>query len=141
MRAENGNRVKVQFVGRLEDGTVFGESPLEKPLEFTLGKDQIIPGFVEAVRGMEPGQKKTVQVEPEDGFGTYDPEKLIQFQRSQFAKREPISRGMKIEVKDATGHQFVGQVNTITESSVTLDLNHPLAGQKLEFDIQLQEVA
>ena len=141
MKADNGSRVKVQFIGRLEDGTVFGESPVEKPLEFTLGKDQLIAGFVEAVRGMEPGQKKTVQVTPEDGFGNYDPDKLIRFERTQFAKREPISRGMKIEVKDTKGQKFVGQVNSLTDTSVTLDLNHPLAGQKLEFDIQLQEVA
>jgi peptidylprolyl isomerase len=141
MRAENGKRVKVQFVGKLEDGTVFGESPATKPLEFTLGKEHLIPGFVEAVVGMEPGEKKTVQVQPEDGFGTYDPEKLIQFQRTQFAAREPIARGMKIEVKDTAGHEFVGHVNSVTDKAVTLDLNHPLAGQKLEFDIQLQEVA
>ena len=141
MKAEQGKRVKVQFVGRLEDGTVFGESPAEKPLEFTVGKDQLIPGFVQAVCGMEPGQKKSVQVEPEDGFGTYDPGKLLNLKREQLAKREPIQAGMKIALEDTAGHQFVGRVDSFTDQSVTLDLNHPLAGERLQFEIQLQAVA
>lgn len=141
MKAENGNKVKVQFVGRLEDGTVFGESPAGKPLEFTLGKDQIIPGFVEAVRGMEPGEEKRVEVDPEDGFGQYDPHKLINLKREMLAKNEPIEAGMKIAVEDTAGHQFVGRVNSFSDQSVTLDLNHPLAGERLKFEIQLQAVA
>ena len=141
MRAENGNRVKVQFVGRLGDGTVFGEAPAEKPLEFTLGKDGIIPGFVEAVQGMEPGQKKPVQVPPEKGFGEYSSDRLLQFQRSQFAKREPLSEGMELVVEDTTGREYAGRIDSFTDESVTLDMNHPLAGQPLEFEIRLQEVA
>lgn len=141
MRAENGNRVKVQFVGRLDNGTVFGETSAEKPLEFTLGQDEVIPGFVEAVRGMEPGQSKTVQVPPEKGFGQYDPEKLIQFNRGHFAKREPIIQGMEVVLKDKAGREHVGRVGSFSDESVTLDLNHPLAGQKLQFDIHLQAVA
>lgn len=141
MKAENGKRVKVQFTGRLEDGTVFGESPAEKPLEFTVGTDQLIPGFVQAVCGMEPGQQKSVQVEPEDGFGKYDPDKLISFKREQLAKREPITAGMKIAVEDGAGHRFVGRVNSLTDKSVVLDLNHPLAGERLQFDIRVHGVA
>lgn len=141
MRAENGNRVKVQFVGRLDDGTVFGETPAERPLEFTLGKDEIIPGFVEAVQGMEPGEEKTVQVAPEKGFGEYSPDRLLQFKRSQFTKREPLSVGMALTVEDSTGHEYAGRIDSFTDESVTLDMNHPLAGQRLEFEIRLQEVA
>lgn len=141
MKVENGKKVKVQFVGRLEDGTVFGESPVEKPLEFTVGKDQLIPGFVQAVCGMEPGEKKSVQVEPEDGFGSYDPGKLVNFKREQLARNEPITAGMEIALEDVAGHQFVGRVSSFTDQAVTLDLNHPLAGERLKFDIQLQEVA
>ena len=141
MRAENGKHVKVQFVGRLEDGTVFGESSLEKPLEFTLGKEQLIPGFVEAVVGMEPGEKKSVKVPPEDGFGDYDPQKKVEFERSRFSQMEPLSTGMKVGLADANGKEFVGRVETCNDLTVTVDLNHPLAGQPLQFDIQVQEVA
>jgi len=140
MRAENGKRVKVQFVGRLEDGTVFGEGTAEKPLEFTLGKEAVIPGFAEAVRGMEPGQSKTVELPPEKGFGKYDPDKLILFKRRQFATREPISQGMEVPVKDTAGNEHLGRVDSFTDESVKLDLNHPLAGRPLKFEICLQEV-
>ena len=141
MRAENGNRVKVQFVGKLEDGSIFGRAPEEKPLEFTLGRDNIIPGFVEAVRGMEPGQSKKIQVPAEKGFGKYDPEKLVRFSRERFTQREPISQGMEVVVKDNSGREHMGRVDSYTDESVTLDMNHPLAGQELQFEIRLQAVA
>ena len=141
MRAGNGHRVKVQFIGKLENGTVFSESPAEKPLEFTLGKEEIIPGFVEAVQGMEVGQKKTVQLPPDKAFGDYDPDKLVRFKRGQFATREPIVQGMEVAVKDVTGREFIGRVESFSDESVTLDMNHPLAGKRLEFEIRLQEVA
>jgi len=140
MRAENGKRVKVQFVGRLEDGAVFAEGTAEKPLEFTLGVGAIIPGFVEAVRGMTPGQRKTVEVPPEKGFGNYDPNMLIDFRRDKFAQREPISQGMEVTVEDPVGNSHTGRVDSFTDQSVKLDLNHPLAGQPLKFEIRLQEV-
>lgn len=78
MKAENGKRVKVQFIGRLDDGTVFGEAPAEKPLDFTLGREGIIPGFNEALNGMEPGEKKTIHLSPEQGFGARDADKVAQ---------------------------------------------------------------
>ena len=141
MRAEKGKRVKVQFVGRLEDGTVFSEAPAEKPLDFVLGNEGVIPGFVEALCGMEPGEKKTVHVEPDQGFGQHDPEKLVNLKRSQLAGREPLTPGTKLVVQDAAGREHVGRVNSLTDESVTLDMNHPLAGKPLEFEISLQEVA
>jgi len=140
MRAEDGKRVKVQFVGRLEDGAVFAERTAEKPLEFTLGEEPIIPGFVEAVRGMKPGQSKTVEVPPEKGFGKYDPDKLIEFGRGKFAKREPISQGMEVAVEDPVGKTHIARIDSFTDQSVKLDLNHPLAGQPLKFEIRLQDV-
>jgi len=141
LKADNGKQVKVQFVGQLEDGTVFSQASAEKPLEFTLGKENLIPGFVEAVRGMEPGQQKTVQLAPEDAFGQYDPKKLVTLSRKQFAKHEPIKSGMDVDVKDVSGQEFSCRVNSCTEDSVTVDTNHPLAGQTLRFGIRLQEVA
>jgi peptidylprolyl isomerase len=141
MRAENGKRVKVQFTGRLEDGTVFLETTAEKPLEFTLGQEGIISGFVEAVNGMEPGQEKTVHVSPEKGFGKYDVDKLVSFKRGEFAESDPIKRGAEVLVKDVNGREYAGRIDSFTDESITLDMNHPLAGKELEFDIRLQEVA
>ena len=141
MRAEHGKQVKVQFTGRLEDGRIFLEAPAEKPLEFTLGEGNIIPGFAEAVAGMEPGEEKTVQVPPEKGFGEYDAQKLISFKRGQFASQAAIAPGAEVAVKDVAGQEHVGRVDSFTNESVTVDMNHPLAGKKLEFDIRLQAVA
>jgi len=140
MQADIGKRVKVQFVGRLEDGRIFSQSDEEKPLEFTLGKDNLIPGFVEAVRGMETGESKTVVIPPEKGFGEYDSKKLVCFSRQRLAAKEPISAGMEMSVQDTGGNEHVGRVDSVNEESITLDLNHPLAGQGLKFDIRIQEV-
>lgn len=140
MKAQNGNRVKVQFVGRLEDGTVFGESAPERPLEFTLGQDHLIAGFEEALQGMEPGQEKNFEVPPEKGFGSYDPRKKLDFERNRFAEIEPLKTGMKVDLQDSNGREVIARVESISPNSVTLDLNHPLAGQPLKFSVLLQEV-
>lgn len=141
MKAENGKKVKVQFVGRLNDGTIFGEATADKPLEFTLGKEGVIPGFVDALRGMEPGEQKTVQVPPESGFGEHDPDKIISFKRSQISHLVPMTPGAKVVVSDVSGREYTGCVKSFTDEVVKVDMNHPLAGQDLEFEICLQEVA
>ena len=141
MRAENGKRVKVQFVGRLDDGRVFSRTTEEKPLEFTIGVDQLIPGFVDAILGMEPGQQKTVEIPAPSAFGEYDPGKLLSFNRTQFTKREPLATGMEVDLEDVDGKKFTARVDSLSEGAVTLDMNHPLAGHQLKFDIQVQEVA
>jgi len=140
MQAKDGKKVKVQFIGRLDDGRVFSQTTADHPLEFTLGQTNLIAGFVEAIRGMEAGERKSVEVPAGNAFGEYDPGKLMSFKRTQFAKREPVKAGMEVPLEDVNGQKFTARVDSFSEESVTLDLNHPLAGKALKFDIELQEV-
>lgn len=141
MRAENGNKVKVTYVGHLEDGTVFAEAPANKPFEFVLGQGDVIQGFEEAVQGMAPGEEKTIQVPPERAFGFRQEAKVIPIKREQFPTEEPLTVGARVLVTDPSGARFPARVEAFDDTTVTLDLNHPLAGRRLEFRLQLLEVS
>jgi len=139
-QAKNGDTVKVHYVGKLPDGTVFDTSENREPLEFTLGQKQLIPGFEKAVVGMEKGDQVTVNVAPEDAYGQYD-EKLI-----QVIGRETLPQDLEPEVGQflegvrGDGQRITVSVLDVNEANVTLDANHPLAGKDLVFDITLVEI-
>lgn len=141
MRAEKGNKVKVTYVGHLEDGTVFAEAPANAPFEFVLGQGDIIQGFEEAVEGMAPGEEKTVQVPAERAFGPREEARVIPIRRDQFPTETELVVGARVLVTDPSGTRFPARVEAFDDTTVTLDLNHPLAGRALEFRLQLLEVA
>jgi peptidylprolyl isomerase len=140
-QAKPGNRVKVEFVGTLPDGTVFGQATASKPLEFTLGKGEIISGFEEAVVGMKPGQAKTTDIPAEKAFGPKDEKKTVAIGRDRFPADFEPEVGKKIGVRQPGGDTIPATVQEITDDAVQVDLNHPLAGQPLRFDIRLLEVS
>lgn len=139
--AKPGNRVKVEFVGKLPDGTVFGQATATQPLEFTLGKGEIISGFEEAVVGMKPGQAVTTDIPAEKAFGPKDEKKTVAIGRDRFPTDFEPEIGKKIGVRQPGGDTVPATVQEITEDAVRVDLNHPLAGQNLHFDIRLLEVS
>jgi peptidylprolyl isomerase len=139
-QAKPGNRVKVEFVGTLPDGTVFGQATAAKPLEFTLGKGEIISGFEEAVVGMKPGQAVTTDIPAEKAFGPKDGAKTVAIGRDRFPTDFEPEVGKRIGVRRPGGDTVPATVQEITDDSVQVDLNHPLAGQNLHFDIRLLEV-
>ena len=140
MKATKGSKVKVEFTGHLEDGTVFGESKGDQPLDFVVGQSEVIPGFEEAVLGMEPGESKEVVVPPEKGFGAFDSGKVTTLDRGQLENDEQVGPGMQLNVRDQQGAVHSARVDSVTDSTVTLDFNHPLAGQTLKFNIHMVEV-
>jgi len=140
MKATNGHKVKVEFTGKLEDGTVFGEASRTRPLEFSMGDRHIIRGFAEAVEGMEPGESKEVRVPPEKAFGSFDATKLMTLLRECFPQNEPICAGMQMNVRDGRGGLLPARVESVTDATITLDFNHPLAGQPLMFHIHVLDV-
>lgn len=139
--AKPGDTVKVHYTGKLTDGTVFDSSLNEEPLEFTIGEGQVIPGFEEAVVGMNPGQTKVTKIRPDKAYGSYRDDMVLVVERDRLPEEIHPEVGQQLEMRNPDGTGFVLTVKEVGESNVTLDANHPLAGQDLRFDIQLLEIA
>ena len=140
-QAKEGDTVKVHYAGKLDDGTVFDTSANRDPLEFTIGKGQLIPGFEQAVVGMNPGESKTVKLPSDKAYGPRREEMVVVMERKEFPAQIKPTVGQQMQVRQADGQTFVVMVTDMSESTVTLDANHPLAGQNLTFAIELLEVA
>ncbi|MFB6221240.1 MAG: peptidylprolyl isomerase [Halolamina sp.] len=148
MSIARGDHVRVAYVGRFEDGTVFAASstafaergepapPAERsPLSFTVGEGEVIAGLEEGVVGLEPGDTATFTVPPEDGYGTYDPEKRREYEREAFEAMvgEPPEVGLHVEAQN----DLHGDVTAVTDDHVQVDFNHELAGKPLRFEVQV----
>jgi peptidylprolyl isomerase len=137
---KKGDKVKVHYTGRLEDGSVFDSSQDREPLEFTVGSGQMITGFDEAVEGMKLNEEKTVTIKAEDAYGQRDETLTREFPLSSLPKDFEPKIGMRIPLQDPTGRQRTGTIIDIAKNSVTVDLNHPLAGKDLIFDIKVVSI-
>ena len=132
----NGSSVSVNYTGRLEDGTIFDTSVQEgrEPLTATLGQGQLIPGFENGLIGMTVGEKKTIEIDPSDAYGEVNPQMVSEVPLTQ------VPEGVKVG-DQLQGQNQYGPVNVVvkevTESTVILDMNHPLAGKKLIFDLEV----
>ena len=140
-QAKNGDNVKVHYTGKLHDGTVFDTSTGREPLEFTIGNGQLIRDFEQAVIGMNPGESKTVQISSENAYGPRRDDMLIVVDRSQFPENLEPKIDQQLQIRNENGQSTVARVVDISGTNVTLDANHPLAGQDLTFEIQLTEIA
>ncbi len=138
-QAQSGNTVLVHYTGRLADGTVFDSSQGRDPLEFTLGASQVIPGFEEAVDGLEPGQERTVTIPVERAYGDHKSELVFDVPRSQFPDHLDPQVGQRLQMSNGDQTAVV-VVSDVGDESVTLDANHPLAGKELTFVLSLVEI-
>jgi peptidylprolyl isomerase len=134
--AKNGDTVRVHYTGRLESGEVFDSSEGGEPLEFQLGSGQVIAGFDENVLGMNVGEKKTISIEPENAYGERIEALIGRVERSGLQLESEPEVGMGLALQLPEGQQIPVVITEVTEESVTFDANHPLAGQKLIFDIE-----
>jgi peptidylprolyl isomerase len=140
-KAKNGDSVKVHYTGKLEDGTVFDTSDEKKPLQFTLGEGKLIKGFEAAVIGMEPGELKTVQIPADKAYGPHHPEMVMVIDRKEMPPTITPRVDQMLQVRQKDGTSFAVKVTKVSEETLTLDANHPLAGKDLTFDIRLAEIA
>lgn len=138
---KNGDRVKVHYTGKYEDGTVFDSSLNRDPLDVEIGSAQVIEGFEDALVGMKKGEKKTIAIPPEKGYGDYNPSLLIEIPDSDIPGDFAPEVGMKLRMRDNKGQAFIVVVTEIGEDSIKLDANHPLAGKVLVFDLELVSIA
>ncbi len=139
-QAKRDDTVKVHYTGKLEDGTVFDSSAEREPLEFTIGEGEIIPGFAKAVIGMEPGESKTVEVSEEEGYGPHREELMLTVDREELPPNMEVEVGQQLQVRMEDGQTAVVEVINVSESDLTLDANHPLAGETLTFEFELVEI-
>ncbi|ARM31513.1 peptidylprolyl isomerase [Prosthecochloris sp. HL-130-GSB] len=138
--ARQGDKVKVHYTGKLNDGSVFDSSVEREPLEFTIGEGAVIPGFEEAVIGLEPGDKSETTIEAENAYGMHSTDLVTEVPRERMPKDLQISIGQQLQVSMANGQTAIVMVTDVTDTAVTIDANHPLAGQDLTFAIELVEI-
>ena len=140
MTAKHGDTVKVHYTGKLDDGTVFDSSTDRDPLEFTIGEGLVIPGFERAVIGMTPGDSRTELIPNEQAYGPHLEDMVVVVDRQQMPAEIEPSIGQQLEVQQPSGQVIPVVITDLSDEAVTLDANHPLAGEDLTFDIQLVEI-
>jgi peptidylprolyl isomerase len=139
-KVEPGNFVKVTYKGTLEDGQVFDSNKGDSPLELEVGKGDVIKGFEEGLLGMARNETKTFTVEPENGYGVRDERLLRDFQRSELPDNFNPDKGQIISLQTAEGEKIPATVENTDDEKITIDLNHPLAGIPLTFEVEVHEI-
>ncbi|UCE41618.1 MAG: peptidylprolyl isomerase [Candidatus Aminicenantes bacterium] len=137
---KKGDKVKVHYTGRFEDGKVFDSSVDREPLDVEVGGAQVIQGFEDGLVGMQVGEKKTISVSPEEGYGQCDPALLIEIPNANIPEGVTPEIGMKLKLGDSKGQSVMVTVTDVGEESIQLDANHPLAGKVLVFDLELVSI-
>ena len=140
MQVKKGDVVRVHYTGTLVDGSQFDSSVGRAPLEFTVGAGQMIAGFDAGVLGMIVGDKKTIQVDPDNGYGKKDPTAIIEFPSSNIPEGMAVEVGMKLNLQNQYGQPVPVEVVEVKEDIIIMDANHFLAGKDLVFEVELVEI-
>lgn len=139
-QVKQGDTVKVEYTGTLDNGTVFDTSEGRGPLEFVAGTGQMIPGFDNAVIGMKIGQEKEVRLQSSEAYGDYNTQLVREVPRDQILIEEELKQGMLLTVTIPNGNQVPATVKEVTNETITIDLNHPLAGKVLNFKLKVVDI-
>ena len=136
-QAKQGDTVKIHYTGKLEDGTVFDTSRSRHPLQFKLGTGQVIEGFEQAVTGMNVGETKTTTIPMEKAYGPRRDDMIVTMKRDQLPSDVNPAVGQRLELTQENDQNILVTVTNVTDSTITLDANHPLAGKTLTFELEL----
>jgi len=139
MAIKQGDKIKVEYTGTLEDGTVFDSSEGKQPLEFTAGTGMVIPGFDKAVIGMKRGDEQEISIAPKDAYGELNGDLKKEIPRTALPQDQEPQVGMGLMMNSPQG-QIPARISAVTEESITLDFNHPLAGKALNFKIKIADI-
>jgi FKBP-type peptidyl-prolyl cis-trans isomerase 2 len=140
-QANQGDKVRIHYTGKLEDGTVFGSSVGQEPLEFTIGLGNVIPGVETAIVGMAVGDKKTVTLPPAEAYGERSNDLIAQFRKSDLPNDLEAKVGDRLQMRRSDGQNIVVTVTSVGDDDITIDANPPLAGRTLIFELELVEIA
>ena len=142
MEIKKGNKIKIEYVGSLDDGSIFDSTAIHgQPLEFTVGDGELLAGVEHAVLGMRVGEEKTVVVPPTEGYGDYHHDLVKDLPRACFPKDRDLEVGTSYKMTLQNGHQYSVRITKIIDGLVTIDLNPPLAGKTLHFKIKVVDIA
>ncbi|WP_292285176.1 peptidylprolyl isomerase [Marivita sp.] len=139
-QVKTGDTVSIHYTGTLADGSTFDSSNGRDPLEFTVGAGEIIPGLDQAMPGMTVGDTKQVAVPADQAYGQHDPNAKQAVPRADIPAEIPLEPGTQLQMQTPTGQTVPVTVADVNETEVTLDANHPLAGQDLTFDVELVDI-
>ena len=139
-KIKDGDTVKVHYTGKLENGDVFDSSREKEPFEFTVGNKAVIPGFEKGVVGMGVGDTKTIEIPPEEAYGAKQDELVVVVNKSEFPDDITPSVGQRLQIKQQDGNPVIVTITDLTEDSITLDANHPLAGYTLFFEVEIVDI-
>lgn len=140
-KVENGSTVQIHYTGTFDDGTEFDSSHSRgEALTFAVGSGQVIKGFNDAVLGMSVGEKKSISIEPSDAYGEVDPSAVHSYPQEAFPKDLELSVNSNVVGEDTQGRQLLARIDKIEEGKVYLDFNHPMAGKRLNFDVELLDI-
>ncbi|MCH8496550.1 MAG: peptidylprolyl isomerase [Balneolales bacterium] len=138
---KNTDTVRVHYTGTTDDGVTFDSSrERDEPLEFTMGQGQLIPGFEKAVEGMSVGDTAKVNIPAEEAYGPVREDMVVEVERARFPEDITPEIGQQLQIQQPNGQPMPVVVKAVNDTQVTLDANHPLAGQALTFDIELVEI-
>ena len=138
--AKLGDTVKVHYKAKTKEQTLFDSANQTDPLQFTIGEEQIIPAFEEAIIGMQPGENKTINLAADQAFGPYLEDLISKVEKNQLPPTLELQVGQQLQIQQPDGEVLLVKVLDISDSNVTFDANHPLAGKDLTFDINLVEI-
>ncbi|MEL6492049.1 MAG: peptidylprolyl isomerase [Cyanobacteria bacterium J06621_3] len=139
-QAKSGDKVKVHYTGTLNNGQVFDSSKERDPLEFTLGTGMVIAGFDAAVTGLEPGETITKTIPVDEAYGPYQEEMVADIEKQNIPADFELEVGQRLQMQTPSGEAMAVTITDMKEGVVTLDGNHPLAGQDLTFELELVEI-
>lgn len=140
-KVSKGDTVKVNYTGKLDDGSVFDSSEEREPLEFTLGQGQLIPGFEKAVEGMETGDATSINIPSDEAYGERRDDLEIDISKSELPVDVEPKEGMQLQMKQKQNDEVIPvRITDVADDKVTIDANHPLAGQDLTFDIEVVDI-
>jgi FKBP-type peptidyl-prolyl cis-trans isomerase 2 len=139
-KAENGDTVRLNYTGKLEDGTVFDSSEGREPLEFVVGSGMMIPGLEKGIIGMAVTETKTITIPMEEAYGPKRPDMIMKAPKDKLPPDMVYEVGQQLESRQPDGRLMFATVIEITEDTVTLDTNHPLAGKTLTFEVEIIKI-
>ncbi len=137
---DNGQKVKIHYTGTLDDGTKFDSSEGRDPLSFEMGAGMVIPGFETGVKDMAVGEKKSIHIPAAEAYGEVRKEMVMEFERNQLPEGLEPEAGMSLQMQGPEGQPIPVQITAVAETTITIDANHPLAGQNLNFELELIKI-
>ncbi|HYA26820.1 MAG TPA: peptidylprolyl isomerase [Thermodesulfovibrionales bacterium] len=137
---KQGDTIVIDYKGKLEDGTVFDSTEGKQPLEFKVGEEEVVPGLEQGVIGMHPGEIKTIVIPMELGYGPHLKERICALDKKRIPDGFSPKVGQQLQLYRADGLPVMGTVIAISDTTFTMDYNHPLAGKTLIFETTLLDI-